>query len=74
MTSIVVLRVRTPGPEALRLLHQIEGELGVPAQPQTAGFVPIPVAAAGYDEAVAEVTRVLDEGDAGWRDHLELRR
>lgn len=73
MTSIVVLRVRTPGPEAMRLLHRIEGELGVPAQPQTAGFVPIPVAGPGYREAVETVARVLDATDAGWREHLELR-
>lgn len=73
MTSIVFLRVRTPGPEALRLLHRIEGELDVTAQPQTAGFVPITVSGRGYADAVATVTRVLDESDAGWREHLELR-
>lgn len=73
MTSIVVLRVRTPGPEAVRLLGRIEGELGVSAQPQTAGFVPIAVSAAGREEAVERVTGVLDACDAGWREHLELR-
>ena len=73
VTSIVVLRVRNPGPEASRLLRRIEGELGVSAQPQTAGFVPISVGEDAYDDAVAAVTRVLDAGDADWREHLELR-
>jgi len=27
----------------------------------------------GYDDAVAAVTRVLEESDAEWREHLELR-
>ena len=73
MTSIVVLRVRNPGPEASRLLRRLESELGVLAQPQTAGFVPISVGEDGYDEAVAAVTRVLEESDADWQEHLELR-
>jgi hypothetical protein len=74
MTSIVVLRVRNPGPEASRLLRRIEGELGVVAQPQTAGFVPISVAEDGYENAVAAVTGVLDASDPEWREHLELRQ
>lgn len=73
VTSIVVLRVRTPGPEALKLLRKIEGELGVAAQPQTAGFVPISVAAPDYKEAIERVTHVLDETDPSWSEHLELR-
>ena len=73
MTSIVVLRVRNPGPEASRLLRRLESELGVLAQPQTAGFVPISVGEDGYEEAVAAVTRVLEESDADWQEHLELR-
>jgi hypothetical protein len=73
VTSIVVLRVRNPGPEASRLLRRLESELGVLAQPQTAGFVPISVGEEGYDNAVAAVTRVLDQSDAEWREHLELR-
>ena len=73
MTSIVVLRVRNPGPEASRLLRRLESELGVLAQPQTAGFVPISVGEDGYEEAVAAVTRVLEESDAEWQEHLELR-
>jgi hypothetical protein len=73
VTSIVVLRVRNPGPEASRLLRRLESELGVLAQPQTAGFVPISVGEDGYDDAVAAVTRVLEESDAEWQDHLELR-
>ena len=73
MTSIVVLRVRNPGPEASRLLRRLESELGVLAQPQTAGFVPISVGEEGYDDAVAAVTRVLEESDAEWQEHLELR-
>ena len=72
-TSIVVLRVRNPGPEASRLLRRLESELGVLAQPHTAGFVPISVGAEGYDDAVAAVTRVLEQSDAEWQDHLELR-
>ena len=73
MTSIVVLRVRNPGPEASRLLRRLESELGVLAQPQTAGFVPISVSEDGYDDAVAAVTRVLEQSDAQWQEHLELR-
>ena len=73
VTSIVVLRVRNPGPEASRLLRKLESELGVLAQPQTAGFVPISVGADGYDDAVAAVTRVLEQSDAEWQEHLELR-
>lgn len=73
MTSIVLLRVRTHGGEAMRLLDRVEDELGVTAQPQTAGFVPISIAARDYQEAIATVTRVLEEGDPDWREHLELR-
>ena len=73
MTSIVVLRVRNPGPEASRLLRRLESELGVLAQPQTAGCVPITVREDGYDNAVAAVTRVLEQGDVEWQEHLELR-
>ncbi len=73
MTSIVVLRVRNPGPEASRLLRKLEAELGVMAQPQTAGFVPISVSEDTNADAIAAVTRVLEESDSEWRDHLELR-
>ena len=73
MTSIVVLRVRNPGPEASRLLRKLESELGVMAQPQTAGFVPISVSEDSNADAIAAVTRVLEESDAEWREHLELR-
>jgi len=73
VTSIVVLRVRNPGPEASRLLRKLESELGVMAQPQTAGFVPISVSEDNNADAIAAVTRVLEGADAEWREHLELR-
>ena len=72
-SSVVVLRVKTYGDDAARLLSVLERELDVVAQPHTAGFVPLAFHRLGEPEAVKEVTRVLDATDAGWRDHIELR-
>ena len=73
MPAIVILRVKDGGPEATRLLGRIEAELGVGAQPQTAGYVPLSLD--GLDEATARqrVTEVLQDASPEWRDHLELR-
>ena len=68
-----MLRVKSWEPPAVDLLDRLGSELHVQAQPQTAGFVPISVDRPGYDEAEADVVRVLDGSGIAWRDHLELR-
>ena len=73
MPSVVVLRVKTYGDEAARLLGLLEQQLNVRALPQTAGFVPLTFERLDDHEAVREVTRVLDASDADWHDHIELR-
>ena len=75
MPSVVVLRVKTYGDEAARLLGLLEHELNVRALPQTAGFVPLTFDSLDERDALQEVTRVLDASDADgdWRDHIELR-
>ncbi len=73
MPALVMLRVKTPGPEALDLLARIETELHVGAQPQTAGFVPIAVEEMDPDKAREAVTEILEGSGIDWRAHLELR-
>jgi hypothetical protein len=70
---MVILRVKSSGTETSRLLARLESELGVGAQPQTAGYVPLSLD--DLDEASARdrVVEVLDGTDADWREHLELR-
>ncbi len=70
---IVMLRVKSWEPPAFDLLDRLGSELHVQAQPQTAGFVPISVDRPRYDEAEADVVRVLDGSGIAWREHLELR-
>jgi hypothetical protein len=73
MTGVVILRVKDPGPEATRLLARIESELGVGAQPQTAGYVPISLDSLDETSARGRVIEVLDAASGDWREHLELR-
>jgi hypothetical protein len=68
-----MLRVKSWEQEAFDLLERIGDELQVQAYPQTAGFVPIAVERQRYEDAEADVVRVLDESGVRWRDHLELR-
>lgn len=68
-----MLRVKSWKQEAFDLLAQLGSELHVHAQPQTAGFVPISVDRVRYEDAEAEVVRVLDDSGVDWRKHLELR-
>ena len=68
-----MLRVKSWDPEAFRLLERIGDELDVEAYPQTAGFVPISVNRSRYEDAEADVVRVLEASGIAWRDHLELR-
>jgi hypothetical protein len=68
-----MLRVKTPGPEALNLLARIESELHVGAQPQTAGFVPIAVDRMEPDSAREAVAEILDSSGVDWHDYLEFR-
>ncbi len=68
-----MLRVKSWEREAFDLLAQVGSELHVQAQPQTAGFVPISVDRARYEDAEAEVVRVLEGSGVDWREHLELR-
>lgn len=68
-----MLRVKTPGPEALNLLARIESELHVGAQPQTAGFVPIAVDRMEPDRAREAVAEILDASGIDWRAYLEFR-
>jgi hypothetical protein len=70
---IVMLRVKNWEGPAFELLDRIGSELHVQAQPQTAGFVPISVDRRRYDEAEADVVRVLEASGIPWRDHLEVR-
>ena len=70
---IVMLRLKSWEPEAFRLLERIGSELNVETYPQTAGFVPISVNRASYEDAEADVVRVLDASGVAWREHLELR-
>ncbi|GAC1316057.1 MAG: hypothetical protein NVSMB25_01100 [Thermoleophilaceae bacterium] len=74
MSTLVMLRVKTPGPEALDLLARIEAALHVGAQPQTAGFVPIAVDESDPERAREAVVRILDDSGVEWRTHLEFRR
>ncbi len=68
-----MLRVKSWEPPAFDLLERLGSELHVRAQPQTAGFVPISVDRWRYEEAEADVVRVLDASGIAWREHLELR-
>ena len=68
-----MLRVKSWEQEAFDLLAQLGSELHVQAHPQTAGFVPISVDRARYEDAEAEVVRVLERSGVDWREHLELR-
>jgi len=70
---IVMLRVKSWEQEAFDVLARLGSELHVQAQPQTAGFVPISVDRVRYEDAEAEVVRVLDDTGVDWRKHLELR-
>ena len=72
MPAMVILRVKNPGTETSRLLARLEAELGVGAQPQTAGYVPLSLDL-DQETARARVVEVLDGADADWREHLELR-
>ncbi|MEA2421673.1 MAG: hypothetical protein QOF55_772 [Thermoleophilaceae bacterium] len=73
MTVMVILRVKNPGVETSRLLARLEQELGVGAQPQTAGYVPLSLDQIDEDAARARVVEVLEGADADWREHIELR-
>jgi hypothetical protein len=73
MPAMVILRVRNPGPETSKLLARLESELGVGAQPQTAGYVPLSLDQLDQDAARARVVAVLESADVDWREHLELR-
>jgi hypothetical protein len=68
-----MLRVKTPGPEALNLLARIESELQVGAQPQTAGFVPIAVDRMEPARAREAVAEILDASGIDWHAYLEFR-
>jgi hypothetical protein len=73
MPAVVILRIKDPGAEATQLLARLEKELGVGAQPQTAGYVPITLDKLDEAEAQARVVEVLDGSGLDWRQHLELR-
>jgi hypothetical protein len=73
MPAVVILRVKNPGPEASRLLAQLEAELGVGAQPQTAGYVPLSLDKLDPASARERVLAVLEGSGMDWREHLELR-
>ncbi|MEA2456108.1 MAG: hypothetical protein QOI45_2370 [Thermoleophilaceae bacterium] len=73
MPSMVILRVKNPGVETSRLLARLEAELGVGAQPQTAGYVPISLDGLDAEAARARVIEVLDGAASDWPEHLELR-
>ena len=73
MPSMVILRVKNPGTETSRLLARLEAELGVGAQPQTAGYVPLSLDDLDEGAARNRVVELLDSTDADWREHLELR-
>jgi hypothetical protein len=73
MPAMVILRVKNPGTETSQLLARLESELGVGAQPQTAGYVPLSLDKLDQDSARARVIQVLDGSGLDWREHLELR-
>jgi hypothetical protein len=73
MPAMVILRVKNPGPETSQLLARLEAELGVGAQPQTAGYVPLSLDRLDEEEARARVIEVLDGVGIDWREHLELK-
>ncbi len=68
-----MLRVKSWEQEAFDLLARLGSELHVQTHPQTAGFVPVSVDRPRYEDAEAEVVRVLDRSGVDWREHLELR-
>jgi hypothetical protein len=70
---MVILRVKNPGPETSRLLARLESELGVGAQPQTAGYVPLSLDDLDQPAARERVVDVLESTGVDWRQHLELR-
>ena len=70
---MVILRVKNPGAETTRLLARLESELGVGAQPQTAGYVPLSLESTDAATARERVVEVLDGSGVDWREHLELR-
>jgi hypothetical protein len=59
--------------EAFNLLEQLGSELGLPTQPQTAGFLPVSVDRDRYEDAEADTVPVLEQSGVDWRRHLELR-
>jgi hypothetical protein len=71
--AMVILRVKNPGTETSRLLASLEAELGIGAQPQTAGYVPLSLDDLDQGSARDRVVEVLESTDADWREHLELR-
>ncbi|HEY0630673.1 MAG TPA: hypothetical protein VGC98_01350 [Thermoleophilaceae bacterium] len=73
MPSMVILRVKNPGTETSRLLARLEAELGIGAQPQTAGYVPLSLDNLDEGSARDRVVEVLDGAAVDWREHLELR-
>ena len=73
MPAMVILRVKNPGAETSRLLARLEAELGIGAQPQTAGYVPLSLDDLDEGSARDRVVEVLESTDADWREHLELR-
>jgi len=70
---MVILRVKNPGSETSRLLARLESELGIGAQPQTAGYVPLSLDDLDEGSARDRVVEVLESADVDWREHLELR-
>jgi hypothetical protein len=73
MPAMVILRVKNPGSETSRLLARLEAELGVGAQPQTAGYVPLSLDDLDEGSARDRVVEVLESTGVDWREHLELR-
>ena len=73
MPSMVILRVKNPGTETSRLLARLEAELGIGAQPQTAGYVPLSLDNLDEGSARDRVVEVLAGAAVDWREHLELR-
>ena len=70
---MVILRVKNPGMETSRILARLESELGIGAQPQTAGYVPLSLDDLDQGSARDRVVEVLESADSDWREHLELR-
>jgi hypothetical protein len=70
---MVILRVKNPGTETSLLLARLEAELGIGAQPQTAGYVPLSLDDLDEGSARDRVVEVLEGADVDWREHLELR-